>query len=275
MKSWKASRFTTTGAHQLLVGVLLGALAGLLGSVLGIWQIASWGATYGIALTAIVGGFVTALGGSRLLAIIDSVVLVAAALVAHTPVIQGPVSRWVREDIPVKTGLDVVIVLSSSVGPDSSLDAAGVDRLLQGLELIQLGVAPRLLTTRVIRNAHRDSISSDLDQARLVRMAKAESSWSVMGSVHSTRDEALRAAAILQPGYRRIAIVTSPMHTRRACEAFEAVGFIVSCIPARERSATTRHPQTPEARLAAFRAYLYERLAMKKYEMNGWVGIRR
>jgi uncharacterized SAM-binding protein YcdF (DUF218 family) len=69
----------------------------------------------------------------------------------------------------------------------------------------------------------------------------------------------------------QIALVTSPMHTRRACATFEKLGFRVVCVPALERDHDTWHPVTAEDRLAAWRAYLYERLAWVEYSYRGWV----
>jgi uncharacterized SAM-binding protein YcdF (DUF218 family) len=106
----------------------------------------------------------------------------------------------------------------------------------------------------------------------MVALSHVAAKWDVVDSVYSTRDEASRAAALLVPaGAKTIVVVTSPMHTRRACATFEGVGFKVYCQPAREHDHDTWHPAGPADRLAAFRSYLYERLGMVKYRVKGWV----
>jgi uncharacterized SAM-binding protein YcdF (DUF218 family) len=115
-------------------------------------------------------------------------------------------------------------------------------------------------------------ISSDVDQRRLISLASVAGAWIVVDSVHTTRDEAVRSAARLLPeGARSIIVVTSPMHTRRACATFEAVGFRVVCRASRERDFATNPPVGNRDRLAALRAFGYEQLGMIKYRARGWL----
>jgi len=66
-------------------------------------------------------------------------------------------------------------------------------------------------------------------------------------------------------------VVTSPMHTRRACATFAKAGFQVTCVAAFEHDTPASRPHSPGERLAAWRAYLHERLGMVKYGWQGWV----
>ena len=91
-------------------------------------------------------------------------------------------------------------------------------------------------------------------------LAGLENHWLNVDSVYTTRDEAVRVSAAL-PSARaqRIVVVTSPMHTRRACAAFEEVGFAVTCVAARLRVFAARNPIGSYDRLQVFQSYLYER----------------
>ena len=72
-------------------------------------------------------------------------------------------------------------------------------------------------------------------------------------------------------GPRRVAVVTSPVHTRRACAKFEKLGSFVTCVPAREYEAATIAPARAPDRLAALREYLCEALGTVKYRSaGGW-----
>ena len=94
----------------------------------------------------------------------------------------------------------------------------------------------------------------------------------VVAPVHSTRDEALRTAALARrAGWRTVAVVTSPLHTRRACATFERVGLAVVCVPSEERSFALRHLRSPGDRLEAFGYWLYETLGWLEYRRRGWV----
>ena len=68
-----------------------------------------------------------------------------------------------------------------------------------------------------------------------------------------------------------LAVVTSPMHTRRACATFEAVGVGVVCVPAEVRESGLHPDANAEDRLRAFRSLLYELFASSSYKSRGWI----
>jgi uncharacterized SAM-binding protein YcdF (DUF218 family) len=178
------------------------------------------------------------------------------------------------DKLPADT-LDAVIALSAGVKSDSALNAPAADRLISALELMRDGHGRRLVTTRQRDVKGVRVIDSDRDQRRLISLASLDGVWTVVDSVHTTRDEAVRTAALLLPtGARSIIVVTSPLHTRRACAVFEAVGFRVYCQAARERDFVTIHPTANRDRLAALRAYGYEVMGVLKYRMKGWLTPR-
>jgi uncharacterized SAM-binding protein YcdF (DUF218 family) len=227
---------------------------------------------YLFSVVSLIGVCLGAFGAARILLVADALLIAVYLILSFTPLIDGPAEHWVRDDPKPSQPLDAVIVLSGWVKPDSALQAVAVERLLTGLELVKAGWAPRIITTRVISNDAGIRVVSDNDQRRFIRLAGLESAWTEVDSVGTTRDEATRSAALLLPtGGKRVAVVTSPMHTRRACAVFERVGFEVHCVAAREMVAATRHPTTPPDRLEAFRDYLYERLGMVKYRAKGWI----
>lgn len=202
---------------------------------------------------------------------LDAGLLIAWLVLGFTRVIDAPVAGWVRDDaLDGRRG--AVVVLSSSVQPDSSLDGAGTDRLLAGLALLHAGAGDRLVTTRTVITSRGSQIGSEFDQRRLAAMRRTAGSWLELGTVGSTRDEAVAAARAMLPlGWRDIILVTTPLHTRRACAAFEHEGFRVTCHASRERRYAFRALRPGGERLAAFRDYVYERLATVKYRRNGWL----
>ncbi|MEP6551569.1 MAG: hypothetical protein ABJB95_10315, partial [Gemmatimonadales bacterium] len=72
-------------------------------------------------------------------------------------------------------------------------------------------------------------------------------------------------------GWKTLAVVSSPMHSRRACATFEAVGFKVICVPAAVRGSGLYSAANAGDRLRAFRSWLYETFATDTYRRRGWI----
>jgi uncharacterized SAM-binding protein YcdF (DUF218 family) len=256
----------------LLAGALLGGFAGVLLDQLGLGSILP--VAYWIP-SPVEAGLLAGLGAGAIhrdfiLQYVDAALLVAYLILGYTALVPHLAGAWVRND-SLPPSAQAVAVLSSSVQSDSALDQSGIDRLLTGLEFVSQHRAPRIVTSRVETRFTEGMLSTDADQRRTIRLVDPWVQWDVVDSVHSTRDEALQMARLLIPaGVRSIYLVTSPMHTRRACATFESVGFTVACHPALEHGNPVWRPETPQDRLASFRQYIYERLGMLKYHHNGW-----
>jgi uncharacterized SAM-binding protein YcdF (DUF218 family) len=199
-------------------------------------------------------------------------VAIAAGLLLCTPLLRAPVVHWIRRD-PFPAGpVDAVVVLSSNVNADGALDDEGATRLLGGLALLSRYPASMLITTRVVRSVAGRTATTDGEQRALVALAGDTARWRIVGPVANTHDEAMRTAALLAPAAgQTVVVVTSPLHTRRACATFEALGFRVVCQPSEERSYAVYAFTGLSSRLRALHDYLYERLAMVKYRVHGWV----
>jgi uncharacterized SAM-binding protein YcdF (DUF218 family) len=252
----------------------LGAAVGLLGwlalyAVLDLGKTGRWLAA--LAPICVIGGVLLARSHRRRLLWVGVAVAGAAYLaVAFTPVVTllHP-ERLVRRDT-LPPQLDAVIVLSGGITPDSLLGPQVVDRLLAGLELMRDSMATTLVVTRPRRLDTR--ASADPDQARIRALVARPFPVLVVDSVRTTRDEAVRAWALLGPrGITRVAVVTTPLHTRRACAAFERAGFAVTCVPSASRSYSVRQPRSAGERLAVFHAWMYEQAALAEYAWRGWL----
>jgi uncharacterized SAM-binding protein YcdF (DUF218 family) len=270
-----SSGFGRTRALSIATNALLGVLAALLMAQLAPWGDTDIGGTSVSVFVRIAGGiaigFFSRFG---VLVGLDLGLLGVYLLVAMTPVMSPFTGRWIRIDsLPADT-LDAVIALSAGVKSDTALNVVAADRLIGALELMREGHGRRLVTTRQRQEMGNRKIDSDPDQRRLISLASV-GAWTSVDSVHTTRDEAMQTAALLLPsGARSIIVVTSPMHTRRACATFEAVGFRVVCRAARERDFVTNRPTGNRDRLAAVRAYGYEVMGMIKYRWKGWLTPR-
>lgn len=252
-------------------GAAAGALAGFFLAAFGLREILGGVPDADIVLYGLALGFLVGLVGGRwVMLAISGLLAVTYFVIGNTPIMGRVAAKWVRSD-PLPASADAIVVLSATVLADTTLNVEGTERLLSGLELFERGISTRLFTTKVEVGYPQGVLTSIPDQQRLVKLANAQAGWTVLQDTHSTRDEALQAAVKLPNGARSIVVVTSPMHTRRACATFEAVGFKVTCYPARTREHGTWTPVDTADRLAAFADYLYERLGMIKYRWKHWL----
>src|SRR5215510_15001178 len=263
-------KFDKTRLRHALIGVLVGCLAGFLIMDLGLQEISLWKSRSILLVSTAAGGLVALAGFLWIPVAVDALLLVAYVIISSTSLMSHLAGHWVRSD-SLPSSAEAIIVLSANVNSEGMLNVPGLQRLLTGIELYQRGIAPRVFTTEV-KAEYGDVLRSSVgDQRRLLQMGRAVGAWTSLAGTHNTHDEAMKSAEQLPGAGHRVVVVTSPMHTRRACATFERVGFQVSCAPSLEQKYVTWHPVTPEDRLAAFREYTYERLGMIKYRMNGWL----
>lgn len=263
-------RFDQARLRNALLGALAGWLAGSLLLEFGLQEISGWSPRALLIVSSAGGGLFGATGLLTVPVVVDVLLIVAYFVISSTPLMYHVARRWVRSDT-LPASADAIIVLSAEVNSDGMLNAHGVQRLLTAIELYQRGLAPRVFTTAVQQDFDDVIQTSTGDQRRLLQLGGAVNAWTSRSVTHSTRDEAVQSAEHLLTGAHRVIVVTSPMHTRRACATFERVGFQVACVPSREQDYVTWHPLDPEDRLEAFREYAYERFGMIKYRLKGWL----
>lgn len=253
---------------------MLGVLAWAVSDQLGLQRIAGVAGLRGIWVAALAG----ALLGQWRPAVPRALAGAVAALllaVAYTPLAPALLQGIVRRDVPdgVHPAVDAVVVLSAEVQSDGLVARHGIERLLAGAAWAhRLG---RPLVLSVIRDPGRPrAVSSEADQRHIAALAGVPTVYFV-DSVHVTRDEAVREAALARRlGWRRLLVVTSPSHSRRACAAYERAGVLVTCAPspARTYALGGAYPVASTAeRVGAFRDWLYEALGWWSYRARGWV----
>ena len=225
-----------------------------------------------VAAVAVVGAVVGYLGLGRLVRWSAAGVFAVILLVAACPPIGRLEHGLVRTDALPTEPVDAIVTLAGSVTGDGDLGAAATDRMLEAMRLLREGVSTRLVVSRVRTTVGHDTVTSDADQRFLLSIAALTPELHVLDPVGSTRLEAVRAAELAERhGWHRVVVVTSPSHTGRACAAFEKVGLQVTCRSSPDRTAALRSQPRPRDRLAAFRLWLYERLAWAEYRLRGWV----
>jgi uncharacterized SAM-binding protein YcdF (DUF218 family) len=254
--------------EQVAIGALMGLSATFVLSNLLVDGITAY-RTVACAIGAVIGALIY-VWSVRIAWTLLLISLAAWCVVALSPLAAYVSDGLVRAD-PVPASVDAVVVLSGSVTEDGLLGREALDRLLKGISLIRSGLA----STIVITQPHQldaQSITANADQRRVIALLPTAPRIVVIDSVVSTRTEALGTARMLPPATTHtIAVVTSPLHTRRACRVFEHVGYKVVCVPSESRDIALHTLSTASDRLAAFRMAVSERLALDVYRHRGWL----
>ncbi len=270
-----APRLLGTGA---LDGALLLAFAWVAAGVLGVLRLGGLPELRDVWIAAVAGA---ALGRWRP-AVPRAAAAAGAALlviVAATPLAPALLAGCIRRDVPpaatpadLPADVDAVAVLSADVQSDGLVARTGVHRLIAGVEWARQ--LDRPLALSIVRLGRR-TVPSEADQRRIAALGGRAGDVYFVDSVRVTRDEAVRAAALARRmGWRRLLVVTSPSHSRRACAAFERAGARVTCAPAPSREYALGGPRPVAGageRVRAFADWLYEALGWRLYRARGWV----
>lgn len=258
-------------ARQVATGAILGALCAVAAYMLGVQQLTRHPELSFFIGATIIGAAVGATRLRRLLWIGAGLLVLLCLGVDYTPLVPWLAKPMTRRD-PIPQRVDAIAALGAGITPEGWMRSEKLDRFLSGLELQRRGVAPALMVSRERVPVAGRMVSDSVDLARLTNLSSAAATTIFVDSVSTTRTEALRMKRIADThGWRRIAVVTSPLHTRRACATFEAVGFQVVCVPAVLRGSGLDPGSIPEDRFRAFRSWLYETFATDSYRRRGWI----
>ena len=258
-------------ARQAATGAILATLTAVAAHVLGVQQLLRIPGVLLYVPAALVGAIIGVTRLRPLLWIGAGVVALICMLVAYTPVVSNLAQPLIRKDA-MPSRVDAIAVLSAGLTADGLMRGVTLERLLTGLTLARSGVAPNLLISRESRSFGGGLVSDSADQQRIIGLAQPSAQVFFVDSVVTTRTEALRMKAVAQArGWSTVAVVTSPMHTRRACATFEAVGLRVVCVPADARDSGLPKGSIGADRLRAFQSWLYETFASSSYRRRGWI----
>lgn len=253
-------------------GAVLGAMSWLLLLVLGVPWVFHIDGFVGLVPSTALGILI---GLTRWRVVLLAVVVAMSVLllgIVFTPLIVEPSRSLIRND-QLPSNADAIVVLAGGTNDDGLILPQATDRLLKGLELLNRGIAPVLVLPREADSVGNRLVTPRDDHERIIALVPGARSKVVLsGLTHSTRDEAVRTAALFRSrGWNRVVVVTSPLHTRRACATFEKIGMTVSCIAAEWREAAVNSLRSPEDRTRAFQVWLYEMAGTARYKQLGWI----
>ncbi|MEO5590235.1 MAG: YdcF family protein [Gemmatimonadaceae bacterium] len=256
--------------ERLIAGAASGMAAWFLAQLVGVPQLAGLGVETGVFPLAAAGALLSLTRFRSAIPGLAIALLIVAMTVGGTNVVIGPARELIRTD-RLPASADAVVALSAGLSADGYLSRQALDRTLSAIELVKNAVAPVLVITHEERKVGLRIVDAGQDQRRLASLAGVTRVMSV-GTVRSTRDEAVAVAELAKKsGWKRIVLVTSPFHSRRACRTFEKVGLKVSCIPSESRDIAVRSLAYPGDRLSAFGMLIYETAGTLLYKERGWL----
>ena len=260
-----------TLGEKVVTGAILAVLIAVTSHALGVQQLLRipYAALYLPA--AVLGAVIGATRLRPLLWIASAPLALCALLIAYTPLVFAVGRRMVRAD-PIPARVDAIAVLGRGVTPEGMMRGETLNRLVAGIALARRVSAPVLFVSRERTSFKGRTVSDSADLAAFVGMIPHASEVVFVDSVLTTRTEALQMRGLGRArGISTVAVVTSPLHTRRACATFESVGFRVVCVPAPARESGLGRDSSPADRLGAFRSWLYEIFATASYRSRGWI----
>jgi uncharacterized SAM-binding protein YcdF (DUF218 family) len=161
-----------------------------------------------------------------------------------------------------------VFVLASRIQDDGEMTSAAMARLLHGLELIGEGHARVLILSEM----HSPVPSYAAPARTLMGRLGLRAELLAVGPVWNTREEAVEVGRLCRTrGWKRLLVVTSPPHSRRAAAAFEREGLEVLSSPAVETRYDLETLLAPSDRLLAFGGIVHERVGLWVYARRGWI----
>lgn len=199
-----------------------------------------------------------------------ALVAIAAALgllwgiVAFTPLSSWLAQGLVRREMAEPA--DAVFVSFAGLRPGAQRTTEAQNRALHAADLLARGKAPRIVAVESSLLAGVGMVRESLGRLGV------EGEVVVAGRGDTTREEALAvAAAARERTWKLLLVVTSPIHSRRACAALEKEGLTVVCIPSLDSRFQVDELDTSAERLAAFGSIIHERLGIWIYARRGWL----
>ncbi len=200
--------------------------------------------------------------------------LAALVLALYLAVSYSPLAALVAGPLRVETApvsADAVVVLAATIQRDNDLADEALSRAVRGIQLVQARHAPRLVLTEMPppQGSSRAAVQRLLDGLG-IRCA-----IETVGPVVHTRDEAVAVSALARErGWKRILMVTSPTHSRRALATFRKAapaGLEVVSTPCREGSFDMERIDHAGDRRWAFATAAHEWLGIWMYRVRGWM----
>ncbi len=226
--------------------------------------------------------------GQRTFAAVVAALVIFITIIGSTSVpgrllgaLERPYAGVKIEELPEA---DAIVLLGGGA-QGSRYEVGGVhlsiagDRLVMAAELMRLKKAPVLLLGGAWGKLDgREIRESEITRALLVRWGVSPEAMIPLGHNRDTHDEALKVRALAtERGWRRVLLVTSANHLRRASATFRHQGLEVTPVPCNFLTSvgTGETPFTPAVPgpdgFVKMGIWLHEQIGWLMYWRRGWL----
>ena len=191
--------------------------------------------------------------------------------------LERPYAGVALESLPTA---DAIVLLGGGASP-SRYEAQAVhltiagDRLVMAHALFQMGKAPVLLLGgNANKLDHVIRFESEIVRDLLVTWGVPKNAMIPLGANADTHDEALKVRALAaERGWRRVLLVTSANHMRRASATFRVQGLEVIPVPCNFLTNISTAPAPPGVHVPGYDGFW--KTAIWLHEQAGWLIYRR
>ena len=201
-----------------------------------------------------------------------TVEIIAALAVAYVVVFQTPLVWWLADPLRVTAPpapVDAIVVFAGGVGESGRAGGGFQERVTQAIELYRAGHAPRMVFSSGFVFTMREA---EVMKAVAVANGVPPEAILLEESASNTRENVVFTKRILdEHGWRRVLLVSSPYHMRRALLTWRKLAPEVGVIPAPvpESQFYDRHERG--ITLEQIRGLLHEVAAIVQYWWRGWI----
>jgi uncharacterized SAM-binding protein YcdF (DUF218 family) len=201
-----------------------------------------------------------------------TVEIVAGLALAYLLVFQTPLVWWLAEPLRVSaapTAADAIVVFAGGVGESGRAGGGFQERVTRAIELYRAGHAPRMVFSSGFIFTMREA-----EVMKAVAVANGVPAEAILleESASNTHDNVAFTKRILdERGWRRVLLVSSPYHMRRALLTWRRLAPEVTVIPTPvpESQFYDRHERG--ITLEQIRGLLHEVAAIVQYWWRGWI----
>ncbi len=244
-------------AQNVLNGAFIGVLLGVILAYIGEVRVTFLLLVFIFLICTVAGTFRVT---RHLLNVIMSLIALILVLCLFTNMLKKPLNALVINQAPAKA--DAIVVLGGSVQCGShSLESSSLTRLTKGLELWRAGYASLLTVSEqsgLIGDAQCPKMSG-LEQEYIQALYPINGPKVLtLKNVTTTRDEVARVKEYAQQrGWKKVIMVTTPTHSKRALGWFKQAGIETISVNAPETRFDMTLPLASD-RLAALKTVSYE-----------------
>jgi uncharacterized SAM-binding protein YcdF (DUF218 family)/glycosyltransferase involved in cell wall biosynthesis len=197
--------------------------------------------------------------------------IVASGVLVYTTLFHTGFVWWVASPLRLEsplTAADAIVVFAGGVGESGDAGGGYQERLGHALELYRAGLAPKIVISSGFVFAFKEA---EVMRGIAIENGVPAAAILLETAAANTRQNVIYTAAILRrEGWRRILLISSPYHMRRAVLSWKKAAPEIDVVPA-PVATSQYYAHDRGASLTQIRGIVTEYLAILNYWWKGWL----